>query len=195
MDLLPLGTMTIRTLQSVVGRQQALRSLSPGGPLGIVRRWQTGRLFALADIYIPYRLYQVRVDDHRMRSTRFFAVDAISGVLDPYEFAESSLYGRCSEVETANHLPAQLAEAEARTLILEKVRRLLFAAGFFRLVKPAITTMLIGEFYIPYWAGFYGEWNNLSVLILNAVRGTIEGSKATNLVKSWLLQPRMPPLP
>jgi hypothetical protein len=180
--------MMIRTLQSVVGREQALRILSPRGLVGIVRRWHTGKLFALGDIYIPYRLYQVKVDDYRVRSARFLAVDAISGGLDPYEFAESPLHERCAEVETANYLPTQLAEAHTRTLVSEKVRRLLFSTGFFRLVKPAITMDLIGEFHIPYWAGFYGEAHNVSVLMLNAVRGTIEGSKASNLLKTWLLQ-------
>ncbi|HEV7522588.1 MAG TPA: hypothetical protein VGP89_15905 [Candidatus Angelobacter sp.] len=180
--------MMIRSLQSVVDRELAWRSLSPRGALGIVRRWRAGKLLALSDIYIPYRLYQIKVDDHRVRSTRFLAVDAISGALDPYEFAESPLHGRCVEVDAANYLPAQLAEDDSRTLVLEKVRRLLFSGGFFRLVKPAITTNLIGEFYIPYWAGFYGEAHNVSVLILNAVRGTIEGSKASNLVKNWLLE-------
>lgn len=178
----------IRSLQSVIDRELAWRRLSPGGPLGIVRRWRTGRLLALGDIYIPYRLYQVKVDDYRVRSTRFVAVDAISGDLDPYEFPESPLPASCAEVETTNYLPVRLEEPDTRTLALEKVRRLLFSAGFFRLVKPAITSAVIGEFYIPYWAGFYGEVHNVSVLMLNAVRGTVEGSKASNLVKTWLLE-------
>ncbi|MCU1255615.1 MAG: hypothetical protein JWM83_1914 [Candidatus Angelobacter sp.] len=178
----------IRTLQSAVDRELAWRSLSPQGPLGIVRRWRTGKLLAVSDIYIPYRLYHVKVDDHRVHSTRFLAVDAISGALDPYEFAESPLQGRCAEVEAKNYLPARLAEDKTRALVLEKVRRMLFSTGFFRLVKPAITTDLIGEFYIPYWAGFYGEVHNVSVMMLNAVRGTIEGSKASSLVKTWLLE-------
>src|SRR3954470_4349965 len=114
--------MMIRSLQSVVDRELAWRSLSPQGMLGIVRRWRNGKLLALGDIYIPYRLYQINVDDHRVRSTRFLAVDAISGVLDPYEFAESPLHGRCMELDTANYLPAQLAEAHTRALVLEKVR-------------------------------------------------------------------------
>jgi hypothetical protein len=180
--------MMIRSLQSVVDRELAWRSLSPRGPLGILRSWRAGKLLALGDIYIPYRLYQVKLDDHRIRSTRFLAVDAVSGRLDPYEFPESPMPGSCAEVEAKNYLPSRLAEDETHGLILEKVRRLLFSAGFFRLVKPAITAMEVGEFYIPYWAGFYGELHNVSVLMLNAVRGTIEGSKASNLVKTWLLE-------
>jgi hypothetical protein len=180
--------MMIRSLQSVVDRELAWRSLSPRGPLGIVRRWRAGKLLGLGNLYIPYRLYQVKVDDHRVHCTRFLAVDAISGGLDPYEFPESPMPASYAEVETANYLPARLGEDETRALVLEQMRRLVFSAGFFRLVKPAITAAVMGEFYIPYWAGFYGQLHDVSVLMLNAVRGTIEGSKASNLVKTWLLE-------
>lgn len=180
--------MMIRSLPSVVDRELAWRSLSPRGPLGILRRWRAGKLLALGDIYIPYRLYQVKVDDHRVHSSRFLAVDAISGGLDPYEFSESPIPGSCAEVEATNQMPARLAENETHALVLKRVRRILFSAGFFRLVKPVITAEIVGEFYIPYWAGFYGELHNVSVLMLNAIRGTIEGSKASNLVKTWLLE-------
>jgi hypothetical protein len=177
--------MMIRSLQSVVDRDLAWRRLSPRGPLAIVRRWRAGKLLALGDIYIPYRLYQVNVDDHRVRSSRLLAVDAFSGDLDPYEFPESP---SCEELEATNYLPVRLAEDNTQALVVEKVRRLLFSAGFFRLVKPAITAAVVGEFYTPYWAGFYGQLHDVSVLMLNAVRGTIEGSKASSLVKTWLLE-------
>ena len=44
------------------------------------------------------------------------------------------------------------------------------------------------EFYIPYWAGFYGDEDNLSLIVLNAVRQTVEGNKVRRLVKTWLLE-------
>jgi len=40
--------------------------------------------------------------------------------------------------------------------------------------------------FIPYWVGFYGDEHNLNLTVLNAVRRTVEGSKARRLVKSWL---------
>ena len=92
-------------------------------------------------------------------------------------------------METSNALPVRLAETETRAFVLEKLRRLLFSAGFFRLAKPVMTAEMTGAtFYIPYWAGFYGGPQNVRVQVLNAVRGTIEGSKVSSLVKTWLLE-------
>jgi hypothetical protein len=181
--------MTICSLQSAVDRELAMRSFAPAGPLGMFRRWRTGKLLGISDIYLPYRLYRVNVEDVRLRNTRFLAVDAISGALDPYEFAEPSLPGLSIEVETRNCLPVRLVETETHALVLEKIRRMLFSGGFFRLAKPVITAEMMGTaFYIPYWAGFYGGPQDVSVQVLNAVRGTIEGSKVSGLVKAWLLE-------
>ena len=181
--------MLIHSLQPVVGRELALRKLSPSGPSGLLRRWMTGKLLGVSEIYIPYRLYRVAVEDRRLRSSRLLAVDAVSRTLDPFEFDEPPAEGRCREVETRNHLPARLSEPETQAAALSKARRLLFAAGFFRLAKPVISVEVIGpEFHIPYWAGFYGTEKNVSLVMLDAIRGTIEGGKATQSVRAWLLE-------
>lgn len=183
--------MQIRSIQSEVTHELAWQRLSSAGASGILRRWMTGRLLGIADIYIPYHLYKVQMDDRRVSTRRLLAVDALSGNLDPFEFAESPMQDRCVHVETRNYLPVQLSEAETHTLALAKFRRLLFSAGFFRLAKPEIAIELIEPaLYIPYWAGFYGEEQSVRILALDAVRGTIEGSKVTNSVKAWLLEER-----
>lgn len=181
--------MLIRSLQPAVEREVALRKLSPAGPSGIFRRWTTGKFLGLGEIYIPYRLYRVKVEDHGVQSSRLLAVDAVSNTLDPFEFAELSTKDSCRDIETRNYIPARLSEAETRASVLAKVRRLLFSAGFFRLAKPVLSAELIeSEFYIPYWAGFYGEEKNVGVVMLDAIRGTIEGGKATHSVRAWLLE-------
>ena len=183
--------MQIRSLQSVVSHELAWRRLSSAGASGVFRRWMTGRLLGIADIYIPYHLYKVRLDDRRVCTQRLLAVDALSGNLDPFEFAESPMQDRCIYIETRNCLPAQLSEAETHASALAKFRRLLFSKGFFRLAKPEISIELIeSEFHVPYWAGFYGEEQSVRILALDAIRGTIEGGKVTNSVKAWLLEER-----
>jgi hypothetical protein len=187
MDLLPLTAMLIRSLQPVVGRELAWRKLSPSGPSGMVRRRITGKLLGVGEIYIPYRLYRVKIEDRHLQSERLLAVDAVSGTLDPFEFPESPK--SCLEIETRNHLPARLSEAATRAAVLTKARRLLFSAGFFRLARPAISAEVIEpEFHIPYWAGFYGAEKNVGVVMLDAVRGTVEGGKATHSVRTWLME-------
>lgn len=173
--------MLIRSLQSVVEREQALSKFS--------RRWMSGKLLGVADIYIPYRLYKVNLEDRRVRTARLLAIDAVSGNLDPFEFSETPLQNRCTDMETRNYLPAQLSEPETHAAALAKFRRLLFSAGFFRLAKPVISVELVeSAFFFPYWAGFYGQEQSVRVLMLDAIRGTIEGGKITSSVKAWLLE-------
>jgi hypothetical protein len=154
----------------------------------MVRRWMTGKLLGVGEMYIPYRVYRVAVEDRRVRSARLLAVDAVSSTLDPFEFAEPPAEDRCVDIETRNHLPARLSESETQTAALSKVRRLLFSSGFFRLAKPVISAeVIVSDFHIPYWAGFYGEEKNIRVVLLDAIRGTIEGGKATHSVRAWLV--------
>lgn len=173
--------MLIRSLQSAVEREQAFNKFS--------RRWMSGKLLGVADIYIPYRLYKVSLEDRRVRTARLLAIDAVSGNLDPFEFSESPVQNRCTDLETRNYLPAQLSEPETHAAALAKFRRLLFSAGFFRLAKPVISIELVeSALFMPYWAGFYGQENSVRVLMLDAIRGTIEGGKITSSVKAWLLE-------
>ena len=181
--------MAIYSLQREMSYAQALSRLCPSGPLSGLRRWINGRLRGIAEIYLPYRLYRVTIDDRRLQSVRHYAVDATAGTLDPYEFASPPSSHTLLEVETRNLLPARLDEIQTRGLVTEKVRRLLYSRGFFRIVNPNIRAEVIeSEFYIPYWAGFYGDEDNLSLVVLNAVRQTVEGSKVRRLVRAWLLE-------
>ena len=173
--------MLIRSLQSVVEREQAFSKFS--------RRWMSGKLLGVADIYIPYRLYKINLEDRRVRTARLLAIDAVSGNLDPFEFSESPLQSRCVDMETRNYLPAQLSEPETHAAALAKFHRLLFSAGLFRLAKPVISVELVeAVFFMPYWAGFYGQECSVRVLLQDAIRGTIEGGKITSSVKAWLLE-------
>lgn len=165
----------------------ALRKLGTADGLGLLRRWLSGSLCGIAEIYLPYRLYKVMLDDRRIQSVRYYAVDATTGTLDPYEFATAPGEDAWIELETRNFHPVRLGESETRKIIVEKVRRLLYSRGFFRLANPNITADLVTpEFYIPYWAGFYGGEQNLSATVLNAVRQTVEGSKMRRAVQTWL---------
>ena len=169
----------------------ALRKLRGSG----VDRWLRGPLLGVAEIYVPYRLYKVTLDDRRVQSVRYYAVDAAAGTLDPYEFVALPELEAWVQVQTRNVHPVRLDESETRKLVLERARRLLFRQGFFRLVDPQIRAELIKpEFCIPYWAGFYGSEPSLRVAVLDGVRQTIEGGKARQLVHTWLLGIRSSPV-
>jgi hypothetical protein len=185
-DLFPVK---IFSFQRTMEYEAALRKLGTAEGLGMVRHWLNGSLRGIAEIYIPYRLYKVTLDDRRVQSVRYYAVDAAVGTLDPYEFATAPEANACVELDTRNFHPVRLSESETRKMAVEKVRRLLYSRGFLRLTNPDITAELIKpEFYLPYWAGFYGNGQNISIRVLNAVQETMEGSKLRHLLKTWLLE-------
>lgn len=186
MDLLPVTAMNISSLRSSTSREQALRQLMPADQRGLFRTWLNGKLLGLADVYIPYRLYKITIEDRRLQCLRYYAVDAVTGTLDPYEFAAPPPNAMFAEVTTRNCHPVQLDEAETRQLAVQRVRRSVFSRGLFRVSYPVfVAELLRSDFYIPYWLGFYGE-RNLKVVVLNAVRQTYEGSKVRRLIETWL---------
>lgn len=179
--------MNISSLKSNTSRDQAIRKLMPPGPRGLVRAWLNGRLRGLADVHIPYRLYKLTIHDRRLQTTRYYAIDAATGVLDPYEFPMPPPDAMFVEVSTRNCHPVRLDEEETRQLAVHRVRRLVFSRGLLRLSDPVFAAELLRrDFYIPYWLGFYGEQQNLRVVVLNAVRHTYEGTKVRRLVENWL---------
>ena len=180
--------MTICTLEHKVNRALALRRLNAAGGYSGVRRWLNGPLRGMAEIYIPYRLYKVAVEDRAVRQARYYAIDAASGALDAYEFV-SQPEPQEHEVEARNCYPMRLAENATRSLAVQKLRRVLFAGGFFRLANPQLTVELVNsEFYLPYWVGFYGDEQTVNLKVLSAVRETMEGSKIRHLLQAWLLE-------
>jgi hypothetical protein len=177
----------IRVLEAAMSREEALKKLTPAGPANVLRRLLHGPLIGLCDIYIPYRLYKITMQNRGARSLRFLAVDAVAGTLDPYEFPHPLAADKFEEIETRNFLSEWLPEEQTRATVLGRSRRLLFSGGFFRLATPVITAEFLGpEFHVPYWAGFYGSQRNVKVIMLDAVRRTTEGAKVSEVVKAWL---------
>jgi hypothetical protein len=182
--------MSISTLQPAFEYGEAWRRLSSSGIEGLLRRWWRGQTRGIAKILIPYRLYKVTVSNRGSVWSGYYGVDAASGALDPYEFSSPVTADSFNQTETANCHPVRLDEEETARLALEKVRRLVYVRGFFHLYNPRITCEPAGGvFYIQYWAGFYGDDRNLNMVVVNGVRGTVEGGKVRRLIRGWLLEP------
>ena len=86
MDLLPLteaaagARREIRCLRANVTQEEALAALQRRG--GMLR----GALRQVAAAYLPFRLYHVEVVNRGASKVALYAADAVSGVLDLYEF-------------------------------------------------------------------------------------------------------------
>ncbi len=91
------------------------------------------------------------------------------------------------QVVTRNWLSPALSEEHSRGLLKEKVLRMIFQHGLFKVRDPHLELQhLEPQFNIPYWLGLYGEDGNLSCRVLDAVRRKVEGDKAAALIEQWL---------
>jgi hypothetical protein len=177
---------TILTLKPNVTREEALRRFSVGAS---ARLWKmrAGALQRIADVYVPYWGYRVQYNMAGALQTRFFALDAVSGSLDLFEFPALPAAEQLLSVTTCNYLSAALTGARADELLREKALRVIFLQGFFKLRGGRIdVTRERAEFHMPYWLGFYGDAKAARCRALDAVRRRVEGAKATAFFEEWL---------
>lgn len=177
----------IRSLKPNVTREQATEQFSPGGPVDLLRQAAFGPLCSVGDFYIPFRLFQVEILNGGKCDRRVFGLDAVSGSLDLYHFEQLPGPGEVIYLETRNCPPALLEDARSKDLVVAKVRRVLFTAGFFRIRDLHISTEPVpGEIYVPYWVGFRGRGVCARFAVIDAVRRRLEGAKVRQLLQNWL---------
>jgi len=178
-DLVPLTE--IRCLRANVTQAEALTALERRG--GLVR----GRLRQMAAAYLPFRLYAVEVVNRGAKIEALYAADAVSGVLDLYEFSAAPADAELQTVTTRNAPTARIDGALASQLLENKVRRAIFQAGFFGVRGLQIRTRPLDcEFHVPYWLGFFGNGERATLQAMDAVRRTFEGAKARAVFNDWL---------
>jgi hypothetical protein len=182
-----MGVRFIRSLRPNVTREEALRTFTAYGPAALLWKLRNGPLQRIADAYIPFRLYRVGYHMGGAPHTHLFALDAVDGSLDLFEFGKPPSAAETVSVSTRNHPAPSLPAARAETLLREKVLRLIFQQGFFkvRAVKLEIEP-LPEEIHLPYWLGFYGTRENLRCRVMDAVRRRVEGARAAALFEQWL---------
>jgi hypothetical protein len=177
---------TINSLKPNVSLEKARERLNTDGFGGILRRARLGRLRALAQIYIPFDSFRIEINRGEGAETALMAVDAVTGALDPYSFDHLPSQADCIEVRTRNILPRTLSPQLSRSNAEQRVRRLLFQRGFFRIrvleIKAELQPLAI---CVPYWVGFYGVDSELRLAVIDAVRGEMEGGKLRMLLRQW----------
>jgi hypothetical protein len=174
----------IRILNPNVTQEEALRAFSTAGFSGFYWRIRRGPLRRIADVYVQYFLFRVRCGSTR---PRLFAMDAVDGSLDLFEFARVPGDGELRACGDRNRLKAVLSEDRAAELLREKALRVIFQQGFFQLRDARLEISLVpGELHLPYWLGFYGRNGLVRCRVMDAVRRRIEGAKATAFFERWL---------
>jgi hypothetical protein len=187
-DLLPLSDAAadarrdLRCLRANVTQAEALAALERRG--GLLR----GRLRQVAPAYLPFRLYRVEVVNRGSTRTALYAADAVSGVLDLYEFVAAPAETDLVTVTTRNAPTTRLATPRALELLENKVRRAIFQTGFFGVRGLQIRARPLDlEFHVPYWLGFFGNGERATLQAMDAVRRTFEGAKARAVFNDWLM--------
>jgi hypothetical protein len=176
----------IRSLRPNVSRDEAVEEFSRGA-FNSMRALVFGALRSVADFYIPFQLFQVKISNRGKVDQRVFGLDAVSGSLDLYHFEQLPVPADVVFLETRNCVPASLDERQSQEILLGKVRRLIFGTGFFRVRDLRIFAELIpGEIYVPYWVGFYGRGRLARFSVLDAVRRRPEGAKVRHMLQNWL---------
>ena len=147
MDLVPLTC-----LRANVTQQEAVAALERRA--GLFR----GQLRQVASAYLPFRLYRVEVVNRGAIKTALYAADAVSGVLDLYEFQAAPTEAELETVTTRNAPVTRLETPQALVLLENKVRRAVFQTGFFGVRGLEIRAQTLDlEFHFPYWLGFFGN--------------------------------------
>ena len=163
-----------------------MRTFSAAGPVALLRNLRLGPLQRIAEVYVPYQLYRVNYNLGREHQSRLFAIDAIQGSLDLFEFAALPTQDELARIETRNALATNLSDDLAQELLREKVLRVIFQQGFFKLRDAHLTIEHIPlNLHLAYWLAFYGR-DTVRCRVLDATRNRIEGAKATALFETWL---------
>jgi len=177
----------IRSLRPNVTREEAIQAFTATGLSSLYWNVRIGSLQRIADAYIPFRIYKVRYSAGGGRHTHHFALDAVDGSLDLFEFAKPPGDAETFTVATRNHPPPSLTQTLSENLLRDKVLRLIFQRGFFKVRNVQLETeQLPGEIHLPYWLGFYGTSEDLRCRAMDAVRRRIEGARASALFEHWL---------
>lgn len=177
----------IRTLKPNVTQDEAVRTFSARGLSSLYWRMRAGPLQKIAGAYVPFHLYRVRYQLGRTAYARLFAIDAVDGSLDLFEFPKVPGDRELLSIDSRNCLTPVVPEERVMQLLREKVLRIVFQEGFFKLRELRLDiTRESCEIYLPYWLGFYGAGETVRCRVLDAVRRRIEGAKASAFFEQWL---------
>jgi hypothetical protein len=184
-DLLPL------TGRRRCTREEAVARLDGRGLAARWRRAVRGALAELRLVEVPYRLFEVRVENAGEARVRWLAVDAITGSLDLHGF-EEPVDGTWGEPSAeAERVPACAPPERLAKVVEECVRRQVYARGFFQLRALRIAVRDTGRtLAIPYWVGIRRKGRRASVEVLGAWRGRREGARLVDALRPWIAAPR-----
>ncbi len=178
---------SIQSLKPNLSREAAAVQLRGRGLAGGLRWVVAGPLRSLADVYVPFRLFRVKISNGAARQEKLLAIDAVTGAFDLYCFDQVPGTEELVRVTSENRPAARLDEQRARELLIERLRRMVFRQGFFRIRQLRIEAEPIPvELHVPYWVGFCGFGERAHLAVMDGVRRRMEGGKVRQFFREWL---------
>jgi hypothetical protein len=178
---------SIVALRPNVTQEDAVREFSNRGISSMYWRMTAGRLQRIAEAYVPYQFYEVSYVMARAPQTRLFAMDAVDGSLDLFEFPQLPSRQQLVTMDTRNRVEPSLSANAADELLREKALRVVFRQGFFKVREASLNFCRKPDIvHLPYWLGFYSSGEIVRCRVMDAVRRRIEGAKASAFFEQWL---------
>src|SRR5260370_12320626 len=112
-----MSTSVIHVLQPNVTQEEAVRAFSGAGVSALYWRMRSGPLLRIADAYVPYFLYRVK---YAGAPARLFAIDAVDGSLDLFEFPRIPEERELLALDSRHLMQAALAEERSAELLPDK---------------------------------------------------------------------------
>jgi hypothetical protein len=177
----------VESLKPNVSRDAAVAQLRGNGLLRLLRWGSLGPLRSTAEVYVPFRIFRVKINSGRARQEKLLAIDTLCGAFDLYALDEVPSPDRMICVESRNRPAPVLDDQRAHDLLIERVHRLVFRQGFFRIGGLRIEAEPVGrELHVPYWLGFFGFGQRAHLCVLDGVRRRMEGAKVCHFLTEWL---------
>lgn len=178
----------ISALRRRVSPEEALAAFQPGGFAGGLQLILGGKLKAVADAYVPFRIFRAWVQNGGSVTEKLLAIDGVEASLDLYGFEAMPGAEEMARVETRNFLPSNVTVERCAELIEDRLRRMIYRRGFLRARGLSNRISYTGvDIYVPYWLGFRGRGERAAVVVMDAVRRRLEGGKARELFRGWLV--------
>lgn len=172
--------MLITSIKPNVTREQAVEKFRGG-----FNQLRHGRLRLAMDFYVPYRLYRLKWESGQKKASPLLAADAVTGGLDLIEFGQTPVEQETSRFDATRFADERIGVEEAYRLVRERVLRLVFRRGFFKLTRVNAEVELAASFHVPYWVGVYEREGQAHLEIINALQGRFEGVKLREIVSEW----------
>jgi len=172
--------MLITAVKPDITREQAVAKFRGG-----FSQLRHGRLRIAADFYIPYRFFHITCDHGRRATDTILAADAVTGKFDLIQFDQLPEEGDRMSVDTVLFAEERVNEEDAFKLVRERMMRLLFMKGFFKLSRVNLKINLAASLHLPYWIGVYDRQGRAHLEIINALQGGFEGAKLREIVAEW----------